>query len=131
MKNKDFNYIAGLEKAIKKKYGETAIVNPASLWDEEKEEAYLSQLQEFVAKQKKYEMQVEPENVNGILITKKLLNKDGMNKCLTCNEMVKTVNDDVYMLKFECCERCYIEYVEDREARWLKGWRPENVKKST
>ena len=31
MKEKDLNYIAGLEKAIKKKYGEEAIQNPAKL----------------------------------------------------------------------------------------------------
>ncbi len=131
MKNKDFNYIAGLEKAIKKKYGETAIVNPMSSWDEEKEESYLKQLQDFVAKQRKYETQTEPENVNGVLITKKLLNKERKIICEVCSGMVKTVNDDIYLLKFDCCEMCYVEYVEGREERWLKGWRPDNVKKST
>tara|TARA_R110000751_G_scaffold132779_5_gene235341 strand:+ start:1176 stop:1571 length:396 start_codon:yes stop_codon:yes gene_type:complete len=131
MKNKDFNYIAGLEKAIKKKFGETAIINPASLWNEDKETSYIKQLRDFVEKQRKHETQIEPENVNGILITKKLLNKDRINICVTCNEAIRTVNDDIYILKFKCCERCYIEYVEDREERWLKGWRPDNVKKST
>ena len=43
MKEKDLNYIAGLEKAIKKKYGPEAIENPAKHWDEEKEKDYIQQ----------------------------------------------------------------------------------------
>ena len=42
MKEKDLNYIAGLEKAIKKKYGDEAIENPAKHWDKEKAENILS-----------------------------------------------------------------------------------------
>ncbi len=55
MKEKDLNYIAGLEKAIKKKYGDEAIQNPAKFWDEEKEKDYIQQLEDFVEKQKKFE----------------------------------------------------------------------------
>ena len=55
MKEKDINYIAALEKAIKKKYGEEAIENPAKFWDEKKEKDYLLQLEEFIQKQKKFE----------------------------------------------------------------------------
>ena len=52
---KDLNYIVKLERAIKKKYGEEAIQNPANFWNEEKERLYLQQLAEFVEKQKKFE----------------------------------------------------------------------------
>ena len=38
---KDLNYIAKVEKAIAKKYGNIAIQNPASFWDEEKEKKYI------------------------------------------------------------------------------------------
>ena len=34
---KDLNYIAKVEKAIAKKYGDLAIQNPAKFWNEEKE----------------------------------------------------------------------------------------------
>ena len=34
-------------------------------------------------------------------------------------------NDDVYMTKFGCCFKCYVQWVEDREERWKTGWRPE------
>ena len=130
MKEKDLNYIAALEKAIKKKYGADAIENPIKFWDQTKEKAYLDQLANFVKKQKKIEAVSEPENVNGILISPKLLTKEGKLYCPTCSSLVKKVNDDVYITKFECCEKCYIRYVQDREDRWLKGWRPENVTKS-
>jgi hypothetical protein len=131
MKDKDLNYIAALEKAIKKKYGEEAIQNPALFWDEEKEKDYLSQLEDFVAKQRKYELGAEPKNVDGFLITKKLLNKERKINCSACFNLLRKINDEIYMLKYDCCEACFIEYVEGREERWLKGWRPENVTKSS
>jgi len=130
MKDKDINYIAGLEKAIKKKYGEEAIQNPASFWDEDKEKRYLIQLVDFVEKQRKYELATEPENVDGFLMTKKLLNKERKINCLVCYNIVRKINDEIYLLKYDCCETCYIKYVEAREERWLKGWRPKNVTKS-
>ena len=113
-KEKDLNYIAKLEKAIKKKYGEEAIQNPAKFWNEEKEKLYLQQLAEFVDKQKKLESSSEPENVNGILITRKLLNRERKLNCSVCAGRIKTVNDEICDTKFECCERCYIKNIEGR-----------------
>ena len=48
---KDLNYIAGLEKAIKQKYGEEAVQNPSSNWTPEKEKEYLQQLKENKVKE--------------------------------------------------------------------------------
>jgi len=131
MKEEDLNYIAAVEKAIKKKYGDDAIQNPAKFWDEIKEESYLRQLKDFVEKQRKHEASAESENVKGVLITKKLLSKERKINCSVCRGLVKKINDEIYLLKYNCCERCYINYVEDREDRWLEGWRPKNVTKST
>ena len=131
MKEKDLNYIAGLEKAIKKKYGDEAIENPAKHWDKEKEKDYIQQLEEFVQKQKKSEREHDVENVGGVLVSHKLLNKEGILICSTCNRKLKTINDDIYFTKFDCCEKCYIKYIIDREKRWLDGWRPKNVTKSS
>ena len=131
MKEKDLNYIAGLEKAIKKKYGAEAIENPAKHWDKEKEKDYIQQLEEFVQKQKKSEREHDVENVDGVLVSHKLLNKEGILICSTCNRKLKTINDDIYFTKFDCCEKCYIKYIEGREKRWLDGWRPKNVAKSS
>ena len=46
----DPNYIASLEKAIKEKYGDDAISNPKSGWDDDKEEEYLKQLKKMSQK---------------------------------------------------------------------------------
>jgi len=131
MKEKDLDYIAGLEKAIKKKYGDEAIENPAKHWDKEKEKDYIQQLEEFVQKQKKSEREHDVENVGGVLVSHKLLNKEGILICSTCNKKLKTINDDIYHTKFDCCEKCYIRYIEGREKRWLDGWRPKNVTKNS
>tara|TARA_R110002072_G_scaffold232387_1_gene389867 strand:+ start:71 stop:466 length:396 start_codon:yes stop_codon:yes gene_type:complete len=128
---KDLNYIAGLEKAIKKKYGDEAIENPAKFWNEKKEQDYIEQLEEFIKKQKKAEQEHDAKNVDGVLITHKLLNKEGILNCPVCFKKIKTINDDIYFTKFDCCEKCYILYIEGREQRWLKGWRPKNVTKNS
>tara|TARA_B100000287_G_scaffold290423_1_gene273796 strand:- start:292 stop:684 length:393 start_codon:yes stop_codon:yes gene_type:complete len=127
---KDLNYIAALEKAIAKKYGDLAIQNPAKFWSEEKEQQYIEQLQEFVKKQQKYEHETRPENVDGVLITRKLIKEGTKLNCPVCSKKIKTINDDVYMIKYECCELCYVKYVEANLERWLNGWRPKNVTKS-
>ena len=44
MLDKDLNYIARVERAIAKKYGNEAIQNPRGNWDEEKEREYLKQI---------------------------------------------------------------------------------------
>lgn len=130
MKEKDLNYIASLEKAIKKKYGDEAIEVPASFWDDAKEKNYIEQLEEFVDKQSRIEHEGAPENVDGILVSRKLLNKEGILNCPTCAARIKTINDEIYFTKFECCSQCYINYIEGREQRWLDGWRPKNVTKN-
>jgi hypothetical protein len=74
---------------------------------------------------KKREYQ-EKVDVNGIKISKKLLNKESLYNCPVCGSFPKKSMDDVCLVKFDCCHKCYIKYVEDREERWLKGWRPNN-----
>ena len=53
--DKDWNYIAKLEKAISQKYGKLATRNPKSDWDENKEKQYLEQLKELAEKERKIE----------------------------------------------------------------------------
>ena len=129
MNKKDYDYIARLERAIEEKYGSIAVQNPAGSWDKEKEKQYLEQLKEFVDKQRNLEDDSSLEDVGGFLISRKLLNKETILTCPVCSSKIKTAKDDICILKFECCEKCYIKFVEDREERWFSGWRPENVAK--
>ena len=123
MKKKDPNYVVKLEKAIAKKYGEETIENPKKYWTDEKEKQYLSELKEFYENTEDKE-DIDKDDVNGVFIPKKLRNRASNRSCPICIVYSFKSNDDVYMTKFDCCEKCYIQWVEDREERWLKGWRP-------
>ena len=129
MKDKDLNKIAAIEKAISEKYGSEAITNPRANWDDAKEKEYLSQMKEFYQKIKKNEEQQEKIDINGIKVSKKLLNRESLTLCSVCGSFPRKSMDDVCLIKFDCCYRCYIQYVEDREEKWLKGWRPNNETK--
>jgi len=124
-KNRDPNYIVKLEKAISKKYGEEAIQNPRKHWNDEKEEDYQEQIKKIYEKDLRKEIQNEKIEVDGVLISKKLLNKEPTRRiCPVCSEYSFSIGDDVYMKKFDCCYKCYIQWVEHREERWETGWRP-------
>ena len=118
------NHIAAVEKAITEKYGKETIQNPKANWDETKEKEYLQQMKEFYNKSKRLEGFQEKIDVNGIKVSKKLLNRDSLKCCTVCDSFAKKSMDDVCLVKFDCCYNCYIKYIEDREERWLKGWRP-------
>jgi formate dehydrogenase maturation protein FdhE len=126
--SKDFDKIAATEKAIAEKYGKEAIQNPKADWTEEKEKEYLSQMKEFYSSRLKSKQSQEKVDVNGIKISKKLLNRESLHNCPVCGSFPRKTMDDVCLVKFECCNQCYIQYVEGREERWQKGWRPNETK---
>ena len=110
------------QKAITEKYGAETIQHPKKGWNDEKEKEYLEDLRGFY----KYEESgmSEEEEINGVFIPKKLITKNSKRSCPVCNVYSFKSNDDVYMSKFDCCEKCYIQWIEGREERWKKGWRP-------
>jgi len=123
---KDWDRLAKFEQAISKKYGKEAVQNPKSSWTDEKEQEYLDQIKNLAKKERQLHEKDEKVDINGILIPKKLLNKESNRTCGVCNVYSFNVRDDVYMNKFDCCSKCYVQWVEDREERWLSGWRPNN-----
>lgn len=127
MNKKDPNYIAALEKAIKEKYGELATMNPKYFWDQNKEKEYIKDIKHSVSKSVNNENSREKLDLGGILIPKKLINKSN-NTCEGCKKYSFSKKDDLYLNKFSCCYKCFIEYVEGREERWLSGWRPNGEK---
>tara|TARA_B100000131_G_C17859395_1_gene509381 strand:+ start:317 stop:715 length:399 start_codon:yes stop_codon:yes gene_type:complete len=129
MSKKDLNDIAAIERAIAQKYGDEAIKNPRADWDEEKEKEYLEQMKSLYARSYRSQEREEKVDVNGIKVTKKLLNRESLKCCPVCGSFPKKSMDDVCLVKFDCCNNCYIKYVEGREDRWLTGWRPNENKK--
>lgn len=122
-KELDLNEIAKIEKAIKEKYGADAIQNPKGSWSEEKENKYLQELKAFYNKQK---IEKSTEELEGFKVKKRRGKEDQSRVCPTCGAYSFSLNDDLYMTKFNCCFNCYIQYIEGREARWKSGWRPNN-----
>ena len=120
---KDLNKVAAIEKAINKKYGPEAIQNPKAGWTPEKEKAYKEQLNEFEHRKRQLETNSEKILKDGFYITPNK-SKVGLKSCSSCHSTIKTIRDDIYYLKYEACETCFIQYIEDREPRWLDGWRP-------
>jgi len=123
--SKDPNYVAKVEQAIAKKYGEDTIQHPKKDWTDEKEKEYLEQQRELHWKELQ-EDDIDKVEVNGVFVPKKLIKKNSNRSCPVCKVYSFKSNDDVYMSKFQCCEKCYIKWVEGREERWKTGWRPNN-----
>ena len=128
MKKKDLNKIVKIEKAIAKKFGQEAIVNPKSKWDDEKEKEYLQQLKEFYLRQRKKADNDEKINEEGFLLSKNLINRESKRVCTTCSENFFNVKNYVYWKNIGCCWKSYLQWVEDREERWLNGWRNKKEK---
>tara|TARA_Y100000034_G_scaffold21646_1_gene24940 strand:- start:551 stop:946 length:396 start_codon:yes stop_codon:yes gene_type:complete len=126
---KDPNYAIRVEKAISEKYGTETVQHPAKDWSPEKEEDYIEQLRLLNEKLDKLSEKVEKVEVQGILMSKKLINKNSNRTCPVCNVYSFSGSDDVYMNKYGCCFSCYIRWVEDREDRWASGWRPKGENK--
>ena len=90
-------------------------------WDDEKEREYLAELKSNYRDDKTESERVE---FGGVLISEELLNRESERSCPTCNTYSFKSVDDLYMTKFDCCYKCYIQWIEGREERWQKGWRP-------
>ena len=125
---KELDRLAAVEKAISQKYGKETIQNPRSEWNEEKEKEYIEQMKAFYKAKSLKEKWEDKIDVNGVKATKKLLNRESLRTCLVCGNFPKKTMDDVCLLKFDCCNKCYVQYVEGREDRWKKGWRPNENK---
>ncbi len=125
MPKKDPNYVVKIEQQIQKKYGEKAVQHPKKDWTAQKEQEYLIQLKEVYHKELREE-DLDKVEVSGVFVPRKLINKNSSRSCPVCSIYSFKSNDDVYMSKFDCCEKCYIQWVEGREERWKTGWRPNN-----
>lgn len=121
---KDPNYLINLEKAIIETYGEETVRNPKFYWNEEKEKDYLKQLKDV------YSVKTDSEgsdmvNQDGILIPKRLFKKENNKVCVSCKHYSFDRKDDIYLNKYKTCFKCYINYVEFREEKWLAKIYPE------
>lgn len=102
--------VAALEKAISKKYGDVAVKNPKSGWDEDKEQEYQEQTKILQKRQKKAEDEQDKVEVDGFFLSKKLLTREKESRtCPECNTYSFKNIDDLYMRRYKCCYMCYME----------------------
>ena len=111
MKKQDTNYIAGLEKAVAKKYGKETVQDFRSQWSEDKEKEYLAALKKANTKK-----------TTKVSENKRRAKSD--RTCPVCKTYSFSSKDDLYMVRYSCCFRCYLEHVVGREDKWKKGYRP-------
>tara|TARA_R110000824_G_scaffold273740_1_gene462268 strand:+ start:170 stop:502 length:333 start_codon:yes stop_codon:yes gene_type:complete len=102
-KKVDLNYIVKIEKAIQKRWGEEAIENPASHWDDKKEKEYLEQLKEHIQNEGCVS---STEEHGGILVTSKLFNNRRIDRCPECDSFKLSKRDKVLVKKVGHCQRC-------------------------
>jgi len=114
---KDPDRLIKVEKAIQEKYGDETIQNPKANWDQEKEKEYLQQIKKISKSQKPK----EKIKVDGVLMPKKLFIKESKRSCPVCKIYSFEMKDDLYMAKYKCCFKCYVQHVEGREEKWLKN----------
>ena len=112
---RDLNYIQALEKAIKEKYGDIATQNPKQFWDEHKEKQFIEQQKELNLKKYKIDETREKIEVDGVLLPKKLINKNVDKECSICKKYSFDKRDDLYLNKFKACYRCYLCEIEDKK----------------
>jgi len=122
--SKDYNYIAAVEKAISEKYGKDTVQDFRSGWGQDKEKQYLGQLEDRRRKFNKKHKKRMSYTVGDIEIKTNRKPSDAVRSCPVCKTYSFSSADDLYMNRFKCCEKCYIDHVEFREERWKNGWRP-------
>lgn len=117
---KDPDRLIKVERAIAEKYGEETTRNPHSFWDKETEKNFLQELKKVEEKHLKRQQESEKVEFNGVLLPKKLVSSEETSSrtCAVCGVYSFDSRDDLYMSKFECCNRCYIEHIEGREDKW-------------
>ena len=122
---KDWNYIAAVEKAISEKYGKDTVQDFRSEWEPDKEKEYLEQIKIRRQRQQKSKSVTDTHLQGDVVIKKKTRNENIKRTCPVCKTYSFSRRDDLYMNRFEGCEHCYIFFVEHREDKWRKGWRPD------
>lgn len=116
------NQLLLFQSALRQKFGDFALIDLSTLWNETKEKMYRSFLQKESKIDSEHALRIKSGTSN-----KKLFILG--NKCEGCSKVSLKVKDQPYMAKFNSCFSCYISYINGREDRWNEGWRPNHGKR--
>ena len=117
--------VQAISEEIVRCFGEEAGKMASEHVTEEDKRKFKECKEESDQKRAESRRQTEKIDAGGFIISKKTMAKPKLERtCPVCNTFSFCSKDDVYMLKFGCCEHCFIIHIEGREERWKKGWRP-------
>tara|TARA_R110000824_G_scaffold93214_2_gene225601 strand:+ start:1687 stop:2097 length:411 start_codon:yes stop_codon:yes gene_type:complete len=122
--SKDYNRIAALERAIAEKYGKSTVQDFRSGWEEEKEREYLEQVRRRNDKKQSPKSSREKLKAGDVVINKRNRNFNRSRSCPVCKTYSFYMKDDLYMVRYKCCYRCYVDFAEHDEESWKEGKRP-------
>lgn len=112
-KNIDPGRIAKIEKAIEEKYGKETTTPLEAYWNSEKEKEFLKQQKELYKESFKKSKKSEKIQKDEYFVDSKLIiRKNNSRECFYCKTYSFDKKDDLYMLKFEMCYRCFLKYLE-------------------
>ena len=122
---KDYNYIASVEKAIAEKYGKCAAQDFRGSWDEESEKDYLGQIRKKNEIKNRDNFKKEETLVGDIRITRRAKEEEEASRiCPVCKTYSFSMKDELYMNRFQCCHKCFYDFVDGQQNRWADDWRP-------
>lgn len=104
----NLNYIQALEKAVKEKYGDLATYNPKYFWNDIKEKEYIEDIKIFSEIQNKNLDSREKIEIDGMYISKNVLDQKQNRVCSECKKYSFNQRDDLYLNKFNSCYKCYL-----------------------
>lgn len=107
--NKDYDFLAELEKSIAEKYGKSSVQDFRSQWTPADEEKYLEQIKS--CKQK--------------TTSSSHLNAKTDRTCPVCKTYSFSGRDDLYMNRFNTCYPCYRDFVSPNPEQWNNGIKPD------
>lgn len=117
------NQLLLFQATLRQKFGDFALIDLSTLWDQAKEQMYRSFLQKESKMDSEHALRIKSGTSN------KKLFISSINKCECCFKLNTKVKDQPYMAKYNSCLSCYISYIDGREDRWNKGWRPNHGKR--
>jgi len=124
MNKKDPNYIASVEKAIAERYGKDTVQDFRSTWDEFREKDYLEQVKDRLVRSGNKSAKKEEIVADDVRVSKRVSMTKDTRICPVCKTYSFSGADDLYMNRFQCCYRCYLDFVQRKEDEWRNGDRP-------
>lgn len=112
---------------IKERLGAEAVQEVMENWSEEDEQIYLYQKKQVKTKDLQYLKKAERQNNLSEMSLKEVVTQtDAKRKCNECNKFSFKVMDDIYMLKYNCCQNCFIKRKEQAELNGVENVRQNN-----